>query len=310
MPSSTQYSETVAQQLDQVRGVLFAMANSGGEFLSPVSSIAIHHALAARGRKASVSDLMNRLLRVRDIQDLAEGHWLPVTTRAVVLGSCALLVSGKPTSFLKTDYGVWTFGSGLGRLVAWPSFADAIPREPLDRWLATPYRSSDWADELVRSIQWADSLGAENMQIFDHWSRNPRTRWVESSALDVPDGPVAARHVFRSHGGVDYYLLRYRRGRAEQLAELANPDLAHRLRIALLTRAGNPRHWTMQRVDESCVRLTTFLLPDDEMRLLETIAWIENSDGVLSANVPTGAADVVRDVLSRLGLTEREAGNG
>lgn len=61
---------TVAEQIDQVRGVLFAMAHSDGEFLSPVSSVAIHHALAACGRKVGVADLMDRLVRVRCIQDL------------------------------------------------------------------------------------------------------------------------------------------------------------------------------------------------------------------------------------------------
>lgn len=296
-------SETVAQQIDQVRGVLFAMAHSDGEFLSPVSSIAIHHALAARGRKVGVLDLMDRLVRVRDIQDLTGGYWLPVTTRSVPLGGCALLISGKPTSFLNTDYGLCPFGTGYGRLVAWTTSSQALASEPLSRWLSAPPLSSEWADQLVCSVQWSDPLGVGDFQIFDHWSRKPQTRWIESGALNVPDGPVAARHVFPT-GAVDHYLVRFRRGRAEQLASLANPDHAHRLRIALLAKAGNPRRWTVQQVDANHVRLTTFHLPHDEMRLLESIAQVENNEGELHTDIPIVAADAVCHVFARLGLAE------
>lgn len=298
----------MAQQIDQVRGVLFGMANSGNEFLSPISSIAIHHALAARGRKMSVSETMQQLLRLREVQDLPYGYWLPVSTRLVTIGDCALLVSGKPTSHVISDYGITPVGYGLGRMI-FQEIAEALPIEPLAHWLSAPTSTRQWANEFIASAAWSDPIGSEELILFDHWSKSPSRRWIEAKSAEVPDGPAVGKQEFPS-GQVDHYLLRYRGGHAESLSQISSGDEAHRLRIALQAHVGNPRTWSIRGADDDTAVLTSYYLTEDEMRLLDVVATVDRSEDGIVARLPIAAIDGIREVLSNLGLKEVVGAHG
>jgi hypothetical protein len=299
-------TETVAQ-LDQVRGVLFVRANVGEEFLAPVSSIALHHALAARNIATPVMALLEQLESLRDIQDLPKGHWLPAPTRAVPVGECALVVSGTPSEFLRSDHGLKLFGRGLGRLTELHSGVN-LPKESLHTWLNSPKSTLQWCEELIRSIHWGDPFGWRDLTAFDHWTRRPTRRWLPPNSSRIPDGVVFAR-AEHSTGQRDHYLLRIRQGVADQLAELSSADEAYRVRLALLARAGNPVEFAISE-SEGEAEVTTWFLPRDETRLLKALGPIDSAEGHLTSIVPAAAALTVQDMLINLGLRERNTARG
>lgn len=294
--------------LDQVRGVLFSRSNVGEPFLVPVSTLAVRYALVARRISNEVRPLLNMLLDLRDVQDLPRGHWLPVSTRCVPCGECALLVSGTPTDFLRRDYGVQIGGEGLGRLLIGTPLS-GLPSEPLTRWLGSPASSLNWCDELLSRATFGDSFGWQDLHLYDHWSSRSSSRWKQAGESVTPDGPILARSV--QEGVVTgYYLLLSGKGSMRGMYELGRDFESRRFALAMLHRAGNGYGYSLCRHDPNIYVLKCPYLPVQEERLLRALGPVEETGRGLLAYVPSAAVAAVEDVLKNLGLTPRGLQDG
>jgi hypothetical protein len=294
--------------LDQVRGVLFARSHNGGTFLAPVSTLAIHHGLGARNVSADTGVLLDTLLSLHDVQDLPRGHWLPVSTRCVWSGKCALVVSGAPTEFLRRDYGLNIGGRGLGRLVLNTS-TSALPNEPLLHWLGVPDSSTQWCENLICMADFGDAFGWEDLSVYDHWNKRNASRWVSTTVARLPDGPVFARSIQR-HSATSHYLLLVRNGAIRGVHEFPRRFDSRRFALAMLARADNAFSFSLTESDADTYVLNCPYLPSSEQRLLTALGTVEARDRGLSAEVPAAAVTAVCDTLVKLGMRDQGASDG
>jgi hypothetical protein len=101
---------------------------------------------------------------------------------------------------------------------------------------------------------------------------------------------------------------RLRDGVARGLQEFNRPFDSRRFALAMLARADQPYNFSVDEVgDTSCVRCA--YLPHPEQRLLNALGEVEAGDRGLIATIPAATMTAVRDVLSRLGLRERNLSN-
>lgn len=292
--------------LDEVRRVLFSRSNSGEPFLTPVSTLSIRNALTARAVSGDVSVLLEMLLSLRDVQNLPYGHWLPVSSRAVSVDDFALLVSGLPTGLLRQDLEIELGGRGLGRLVR-GDLPSSIPREPLLRWLGVPSSTIQWCENHIRTAEFGDPLGWQDLSVYNHWAAAGSSRWISAASARLPDGPILARSSGRNSSS-SHYLLLARDGAVRGLKEFSRPFDSRRFGLAMLARSERRYTFSVDEVGDTCSVRCPFL-PHSEKRLLNALGEVEATDRGLIATIPVPAIDAVRDVLSRLGLSERNSFN-
>lgn len=297
-----------ATLLDQARGVLYSRSNTGERFLVPVSTLAVHYALFARRIFNEAGPLLRMLLDLRDVQDLPRGHWLPVSTRCVPCGDCALLVSGTPTDFLRRDYGLQISGLGLGRLLI-NTPTSGLPSEPLLRWLSAPASSITWCEEVLSRVTFGDPFGWQDLHIYDHWSARCTTRWKPAAKVVAPDGPVLARSV-QDDIVTGHYLLLFRSGSIRGMHEFNREFESRRFALAMLHRADSGYGFSLRRHDVNTHVLECPYLPSQEERLLKALGPVEDAGRGLIAYVPSAAAATLEDILKNLGLTPRSLRNG
>lgn len=309
MPQSAHNPDDLQQLsalLDQVRGVLFAMSNGDSDLLSPVSTLAIRQALLTRNVSAEAAPLLETLNELRDVQSLKRGHWLPVHSRVVPFGDVALLVSGQPTAMLNLDYGIEIQTPGLGRLLTVVGDeANLLPTESLNRWLEAPASTTDWCEQIIRTGEFGEPAGVSEMEVYDHWSHWAARRWVPASSCNVPDGVIFARHVHLQTKATNHYLLRFRNSSPKAMHELPHGFDSLRLGIALRRQAGNSPSFSLCQDIDGKWELRGPAVPRAEFRLLRALGPTTAEKGQLTSRPPNGAVAMLRDTLTKLGLTER-----
>jgi hypothetical protein len=297
-----------AMLLDQVRGVLFSKSNVGDEFLAPVSTLAIRYALVARSLSTDPRALLDILLDLRDVQNLPRGHWLPVSTRCVPCGRCALVVSGAPTEFLRRDHGVVVRGHGLGRLLVDTMVSD-IPTEPLQRWLGAPASSMKWCEDLIRQATFGDWYGWQDLLVYDHWSKRSANRWGRAEEVAPPDGPVLARLV-KDSAVIGHFLLIFRSRTIRGMHEFPGGFESRRFALAMLRRAGNAFGFSFAKCDTDTHTLRCPYLPAPEHRLLRALGSVDETERGMTARIPSAAVEALEDMLQNLGLKSRGLQDG
>lgn len=302
--------EGVTADLDQVRGVLAALANRGTTLLQPVSTNAVSEALKRRNRVLDSRQYLDRLSHVGDVQRL-RGLWLPCPTTLVRCAGLLVAVSGLPTPRLATELGASPLIVGDSRAVPRTSISESdIRLRDFDSWCRAPASSVRWSEALIANARYWQGTLTEGMELHDHWTAGIHRRWTElHPSVDLSRGPALAR-LRGFHGAAEYFLLRRHSSRL-QMAEVPKDEWAHqRLRYALLAAASNPATF------RSKVTLDGFreigvprILPTPESMVLTALGRVltppDDWEQVLS--IPESAWPQVERMLTGLGLVRSNA---
>jgi hypothetical protein len=298
-------------ELDQVRGVLAALANRGTSLLQPVSTNAVLAALRRRNRELDTGKCLGRLSHVGDIQRLRGGLWLPCSTTLVRCAGLLIVVSGFPTPRLAIELGVHPVTMGDSRVITGASVSEPdIRLRDFDTWCRAPTSSIRWAESFIVNAQYWQGTLMEGMQWHDHWSERIHRRWNELDAnVDLSRGPVLAR-IRHRHGAAEYFLLR--RGRPGlEIAEVPISEGTHqRLRYALLAASGNPAAFRLTRSAGGFVEIVAPLdLPGPESMVLSALARALTPTNAWEQmlSIPEAALPQVERMLTGLGLVRRDA---
>lgn len=298
-------------ELDQVRGVLTALANRGTSLLQPVSTNAVLAALRRRNRELDTGKCLGRLSHVGDVQRLRGGLWLPCSTTLVRCAGLLIVVSGFPTPRLAIELGVNPVTRGDSRVITGTSVSEHdIRLRDFDTWCRAPTSSITWAESLIVNAQYWQGTLMEGMQWHDHWSESIYRRWNELDAnVDLSRGPVLAR-IRHRHGAADYFLLR-RGSCGLEMAEVPMSEGAHqRLRYALLAASGNPAAFRVTRSVDGFVEIVVPVdLPGPESMVLTALgrALTTASTWEQVLSIPESALLQVKRTLEGLGLVQRDA---
>jgi len=301
-------AETV--ELDQVRGVLAALANRGTALLQPVSTNAVSAALTRRNRVLESGQYLDRLSRVGDVQRLRGGLWLPCSTTLVRCAGLLVAVSGLPTPRLATELGANPQTIGDSRAVVGMSISESDVRlRDFETWCRAPASSVRWSEALIANAQYWQWTLTEGMELHDHWTTGIHRRWTELHPnVDLSRGPALAR--LRVHGAAEYFLLR-RYSASLQMAEvLKDEGTDQRLRYALLAAAGNPTTFSSKVSSHDFREIgVPSILPAPESMVLTALGRVltppDPWEQVFS--IPESAWPQVERMLTALGLVRSDS---
>lgn len=296
--------------LDQVRGIVWSHANRDQDFLAPVSSTLVHFALKRRGRTWLPSEPLRALARVKDVQPLGDGFWLPVSTFLVRVGGICLVCSGLPTAFLERDLSLTTTGAGLSRLVSASAILTQFPSRELSDWMEAPTSTADWTRQCLRSAKFQEPFGLDGMEVFRHWKASGTRRWLPIADSELPHTASALGRHKAPSGATNHYLLRIQSSGITGIHELRHDgDSVRRVQIGLRRMAGDPERFWITRSADATVELHTPPLPRAERRLLDALGpvVVDSEAGRLQVNLPEGATDTTVQVLAALGLEFRSS---
>jgi hypothetical protein len=306
-----QFLKGMTGELDEVRGVLAALADRGNPLLQPVSTNAVTAALKRRNRSLDSGQCLDRLGRVGDVQRLRGGLWLPCSTTLVRCASLLVAVSGLPTPLLATELGGNPQTPGDSRTVAASSVAESdIRLRNFDSWCRAPASSLRWSDVFIANARYLQGTLTEGMEWHDHWTAGRRVRWSELYPdVDLERGPALARLRSRQ-GAAEHFLLR-RHGGALQMADVPKVQGEHqRLRYALLTAAGNPVKFRLARQADGFIEVSVpRILPSSEAMVLAALgrALTDPGDWEQVFSLPESAWPQVERMLMGLGLVRSDA---
>jgi hypothetical protein len=286
--------------------VLYALANTAGEFFESVSTLAIRHALARRASEGPLSDLLDELVSVRDVQRLKGGYWLPCETNVVAVSRIGILASGMPTFLLRSIVKTSIFGEGSARLIV---LADESPPpnslQSFSSWCRAPTDTLAWAENAVKSARFDAPLGSRSLEVFNHWDRKVDTRWAKESGKRLPgEGVFLARELGPT--GRRYSLMRSDMKRTITVADFGGDgNVARRMAFALRARAGNPLTYSTRLIKPEFVHATVpVFIPSEEksaLRALGAVTAIANTS-LMTAEVPAEAWPQVESMVDSLGL--------
>ncbi|MDQ2640382.1 MAG: hypothetical protein M3Y79_07370 [Pseudomonadota bacterium] len=301
----------MTEELDEVRGVLAALANRGNGLLQPVSTNAVTAALKWRNRSFDSGQCLDRLGKVGDVQRLPGGLWLPCSTKLFRCAGLMVAVSGLPTTRLATELGENPQKAGDCRVFAGSAITESdIRLRDFGMWCTAPESSLLWSAALIADARYWQGTLTEGMEWHDHWTPGRRSRWSELHVdVDLERGPVLARLRSR-HGAAEHFLLR-RNGGALQMAEVSKVEAEHhRLRYALLAAAGNPANFRIARQADGFTEVAVpRILPGPEAMVLGALGRVltnpEEWEQVYS--LPESAWPQVERILMGLGLVRSDA---
>jgi hypothetical protein len=299
-------------RLDQLRGVLFALANRGETFFEPVSTLAIKHGLARRNVQLQPAALLDELHSVRDIQRLGHGFWLPCETSLVSIGDIVVALSGMPSEFLERELDCTLFGSGSCRLFHRGSRSHSGARHlSLSSWCRAPESTPHWALETIRaacSSHQPLDVSHLRLEYFNHWDPTVGRRWTARVPSSMPpDTETLARQTDPT--GTLYYVCKFENARSRGVYELdGNSSQAMRLGFGLRALAENSASYDVVRIDPQSIelRLPSFMPSEERMvvRALGEINAIADTS-FYTATLPLGAWSGVEALLIGLGLSKR-----
>jgi hypothetical protein len=298
--------EIDALSLDEVRGVLFALSNRGGDFFEPSSTQAIRFALSRRGREASPVEALKELHDIGDAQRLSSGRWLPSTTASIEVGSLFVLLSGMPTGMLERAIAVPVCGHGSNRLVSSLPSRGIAGSHTFTWWSGCPESTLEWTKRILATARYP--MGAtSNLEYFNHWEPFVSQRWTPSLPRSVPKiGPVVARS--KGPLGTLYYLCRVEKSQAVAVQELSQDwNEAFRLGFGLRSLANNAAafHVRSLSADEFEIVVPKFL-PSAERMVLRALGPLKELDATfqMTCKLPIGAMGKVEEMLQALGLSK------
>jgi hypothetical protein len=259
--------------LDQVRGVLCALANRGETYFSPISTLSIRFSLDRRNREIAPADTLQLLYAIGDVQRLPGGYWLPVPTTLVQLGELAVVISGTPTQRLEDYLGTPVRSSGYSRVVPHLHVTtSSLPRRSFASWCGAPSSTTDWTIQYINAAAYSRQFVDNGFECFDHWSKRTVTRWLDSRQRDkIPDGVVLSRA--RSPVGTLHLLCKFRGGRPLAMCEIGYEwSTAWRLALGLRALHGNHARFRVRQDSEteSTLVITRFL-PSEETIVLHAL---------------------------------------
>lgn len=302
----------MSEELDQVRGVLAALANRGAPLLQPVFTSAVSAALRWRNRVLESGECLNLLSEVGDVQCLPGGLWLPCPTTLVRCAGLLVVVSGLPTSRLAGELGGQVpLTLGISRTVSANSIAEYdIRMRDFFSWCRAPVSSVVWAENLIANMQYRSGTVIEGMEWHDHWTPGIDRRWSEfRSDVELSRNVVLARFSGRSRVAV-YFVLR-RNGNRLEMADVPKSEGMHqRIRYALLAAAGNPAIYRSVPASDGIRDVSVpRILPSPEFMVLSALgnsltppdAWEQ------VFRIPESAWPQIEQMLAGLGLARSDA---
>jgi hypothetical protein len=295
--------------LDLLRAYLSALSNRGDD-ASPVSVIALQHALRRRAVSAAASELLNTLCMVKDAQDLGRGFYLPAPSHLVLLEGFALVISGLPTQELERTHGCKATVAGSSRVLNDPQTQSlGLPTSLFSDWLEAPKSTTEWTRERLRTARFVEPHGLEGCETFQSSAVRSSSRWQPFNEQVLPQtGKVLLRHRGRT-GQTNHYLLRVSDGRVAGMSELPhNPDDARRMQFGLRALENDPARFRLATNDHATV-ISLPRPPKAEERLLTALGAvsIEPTTGWWSVRIPNYSVPVATTTLAALGLKLQEA---
>jgi hypothetical protein len=298
--------EIDASSLDQVRGVLFALSNRGGDFFEPSSTQAIRYALSRRGRDASPVEVLEELHDIGDAQRLGGGRWLPCTTASVEVGSLFVLLSGMPTGMLERAVAEPVYGHGSSRLVSSLPSHGVAGSHKFNWWSGCPESTLEWTKLFLAAARYP-MRAVSNLEYFNHWQQSVSQRWTPSLPRSVPKSVTV---VARNKGpiGTLYYLCRVEQSEAVAMQELSQDwNEAFRLGFGLRSLADNAAAFHVRSIsDEESEVVVPKFLPSAERMVLRALGPLTELDATfhMTCRVPVGAMGKVEEMLQALGLSK------
>jgi hypothetical protein len=270
--------------LEAARAMVSALSCRGNYHARPVSVIAIQSEFRKRARSLDVSSTLYPLMRVRDLQSLGRGFWLPVPTHLVVAKGFHIVVSGLATQELNRRHGLSPVIGGVSRLLLEESVsAIQLPVIALSRWLEAPSSTREWTQLQIASSNFAPPLSVDDMQIFRSWPAKSAHRWLGLRATDLPNSAIVMARHRGSTGQTNHYLLVVARRRVVAMAELPHDsDLALRLQFGLRQESGDGATFRTRFLDtDNKLLIEMPPIPSAETRFFESV-------GVVTSDPTTG----------------------
>lgn len=262
--------------LDQVRGVLYALANRSEAFYCPVSTLSIRCALERRNRSIAPADTLEALYSIGDVQRLTGGYWLPVITALVPLGSSAIVISGAPTQIVEEHLRTVVRSMGYSRIASHLTEAAAsLPQRTFLSWCGAPPITTVWVKQYITDAAFTRQFIDEGFECFNHWMKRTDTRWLDNHHRNsIPDGVVLAR--VRTPVGKLYLLCRFLGGRPISISEIGYQwSIAWRLALGLRALQHNPSKFQVRRDDVTTATIiVTRFLPSEELMVLHALGEV------------------------------------
>ena len=293
--------------LDQVRGVLFSLANRGDPFFESVSTLAVKHALARRGRDIPPGPHLEELQTVRDIQKLRHGRWLPCDTGLVPVGDIFVALSGMPTQILASELGRSVFGDGSCRLIQAQS-ADYGVHSFAVWWCRAPESTREWTMNVARKATFRLDVNSR-FAYFNHWDRSVSRRWSFGIPPSIPPSTIA---LAREKGAIGtlYFLCRIVKATFEGAEELSgNWSDAFRLGFGLRALADNSAYYLVRNSDAKNIEIRTpRFLPLQELMVMRALGIVQDlpNTSLKSTTIPAAAWSRVELMLRGLGLVRQD----
>jgi hypothetical protein len=292
--------------LDQVRGVLCALANRSETYFNPVSTLSVRFALERRNRELAPANSLQLLYSIGDVQRLPGGYWLPVPTTLMPLGSSTMVISGAPNQTLEEQLGTAVRSRGYSRLVSHlPGHSSPYPQRTFASWCGAPENTAAWTTRYLNDARYSSQFIDEGIECFDHWSKRALTRWLDKSRwATIPNGIVVSR--VRSPVVTFYLLCKFRASRLTAVIEIGRErSIAWRLIFGLRALANNHAWFRVRRDSEteSTLFVTRFLPTEEEMALY-SLGDVQEDGATLRITLDDTVVPSMVQMLSSLGLQQ------
>lgn len=295
-----------ASNVDVVRAFLHANANRYQDYAIPVSVTAITLELRRRQMPIPISESLQLLMLIRDVQSLGRGFWVPVPTHRISADGFDLIVSGLPNQELIRRYGFQYFGFGASRLISsdCPRLSD-VPFSAFREWLDAPPSTEIWTQSQISAMRFSEPLGLDSAEYFRHWPGVNGARWTPLANGGIREsGFVLARHR-ASTGQTNHYLLKIARKRIIAMSEQPHDsDFILRLQFGLRSIEGDQPVVRVAHMPEtSTTKLRIPRVPMAERRFLLSVGEVtdEHSFGHATAIMHGATVGASIAILTALG---------
>jgi hypothetical protein len=293
-------------RLDWVRGALCAFSYQSRTAARPVHIHRLNWYAARSAPGLDVQRTLTVLERIREVQRLDHGYWIPTPTRSVSAGATVILVSTLPTRELQRRWGdVVLSGDGACRTAS--RQLPEIPCESFRSWLGAPADTSEWTRAQYRNAAQALQPAEFNPAEFEVLQLNhSRTDIVWTSGARVLEvlGHEALL-LCRPHAEERRAEIFLARHRDHRLTDEASVRAGHRRRLLWGTalRLG----LSMRPVVHTDASFARFALPQrlppEEERLISAFGRMTyRSSAAFQYSVSRGALSITKAVLGQLGI--------
>jgi hypothetical protein len=295
-----------SDRLDWVRGALCAFSYQSPKTARPVH---IHRLAWYAGRTTPDLEVQRSLAvleRIREVQRLAHGHWLPTPTRSVAVDATHVLVSALPTRELQRRWGdAVLVGDGACRTTS--RHLTEIPCESFRSWLGAPADMSEWTATQYRDAAKAlcpAEFNSSELEILQLNHSRSTLAWKpgpQALGAVAPDELLLCRPVAEERRA-EIFIAQHRNAR---LTAQASVHAAHRRRLVW----GTARQMGLRlrpTVSSDASRMQFELpqrLPPEEERLMSALGSIRYSrSAACQYSISHAALCITKTVLGQLGI--------